>query len=250
LAKAAAVKATQLDDSIAQPHVTLGNLYALYERNWAAGEREFLRAIELNPNSIDAHFMYGDFLISLKRNREWDTEIHKVLALDPMSSFTRTFYGWHLVYLGKCDEAIEVLNEVISQQPNSSSAHLGLWGAYYKKHMDAEAMQEAISFFEAIHDQETAEALSRGFSRADYRQGMHEGAKVLTARAAHAYVPAIRIARLYAHAGDADNALQWLNQANQNRETPMGHLGVACDWDPLRGDPRFQQLMLGMNFPH
>jgi hypothetical protein len=116
--------------------------------------------------------------------------------------------------------------------------------------MDSEAMQEAIRFFEAIHDQETATALSHGFGRAGYRQGMHEGAKVLAERATHAYVPATRIARLYAHAGDADNALQWLNQANQNRETPMGHLGVACDWDLLRADPRFRQLTLSMNFPH
>jgi len=72
--------------------------------------------------------MYAGYLISLKRNQEWQTEIQNALALDPMSSFTRTFYGWQLVYLGRCDEAIEVLQKVLASQPDFASAHLGLWG--------------------------------------------------------------------------------------------------------------------------
>ena len=77
--------------------------------------------------------MYADYLVSHKRNQEWQVEVQKALALEPMSSFTRTFYGWELVYLGRCDEAIEALHAALALQPGFASAYMGLWGAYYKK---------------------------------------------------------------------------------------------------------------------
>lgn len=248
-AMAAALKALQLDPNLSEPHVTLANIDSLYQRDWAAAEREFRLAIQLNPNSAYAHFMYADFLISLKRNQEWQQEIQRALTLDPMSPFTRTFYGWHLIYLGRDDEAIELLQTVLASQPGFASAHMGLWGAYYKKHMEAEALQEAVKFFNAINDEESAAALNAGYHQAGYREGMKRAADILTLRAQRSHVPGIRIARLYAHAGDTDRALLWLEKADEARETPLSHLGVAWDWDLLRSDPRFQELLRRLNFP-
>ena len=128
------------DSSLSEPYVSLANIETGYERDWAAAERNFQLAIELNPSSADAHFMYADYLISLKRNREWQVEVERAMALDPMNVFPRCFYGWHLIYLGRYDEAIDLLQKIVASQPNFSSAHLGLWGAYYRKKMDKEAL--------------------------------------------------------------------------------------------------------------
>jgi eukaryotic-like serine/threonine-protein kinase len=248
-AKAAALKALQLDGTLSEAHVSLGNIEAEYERDWVAAERDFRRAIELNPSSADAHFMYADFLISIGRNQQWQTEVQQAMNLDPMNSFLRCFYGWHLVYLGRYDEAIDVMQKVVATQPNFSSAHMGLWGAYYRKHMEKEALEEAVKFFEALNDQEAVAALTTGYHQAGYREAMRRAAEVLAARAQHSHVAGVRIARLYAHAGDADRALSWLQKAYEARETPLVHLGVAWDWDQLRPDPRFQDLLRRLHFP-
>jgi serine/threonine-protein kinase len=248
-AKAAALKALQLDDTISEAHVSLANIEAEYEHDWPAAEQQFRRAIELNPSSANAHFMYADYLISLRHNQEWHTEVQQAMSLDPMSSFFRCFYGWHLVYLGRYDEAINVMQEVIAAQPNFSSAHMGLWGAYYKKRMEKDALEEALKFFEILNDQPAVTALTAGYRERGYREAMRRAADVLAARAQHPHVASVRIARLYAHAGDQERALSWLEKAYAARETPLIHLGVAWDWDLLRPEPRFQDLLHRMSLP-
>ena len=128
-AKASVSRALELDDSLAEAHITLANIESLYDHNWSAAEREFRRGIELNPNSADGHFMYADFLISMKRVGEWSTEIHRTLDLDPFNPFFQCFYGWQLIYVQRYDEAIAQLSKVLATEPDFSSAHMGLWGA-------------------------------------------------------------------------------------------------------------------------
>jgi len=248
-AKAAVSKALALDDTLAEAHVAFANFAGPYDHEWSIAEREYRRAIELNPSSADGHFMYADFLISMKRVDEWNTEIHKTLELDPFNPFFQCFYGWHLIYLGRYDEAIEQLRKVLATVPDFSSAHMGLWGAFYKKGMNDEALAEARRFFSVLHDREVDEALTRGYSEGGYARAMHRGAEVLAGRSKRIHVPAVRIARLYAHAGDKDEALRWLKKACDERETPLTHLAVAWDWDLLRFDSRFQDLLRNMKLP-
>jgi len=249
-AKALAKKAIELDPSLAEPHVSLGNIDAGLDHDWAAAERHFQRAIQANPSHANAHFMYADLLISLHRNAEWDVEIHRALALDPMDYYFRAaFYGWHLIYLRRYDEAIETLKGVLSTNPDFSSAHMGLWGAYYKKHMDKEAYAEAVRFYEVIRDQEAVEAMHTGWTAGGYREAMKRAGDVLAARAEHKHVPGVRIARLYAHAGQNDLALTWLERATNARESPLEHLAVAWDWETLYPDPRFQELLQRLHLP-
>jgi len=248
-AKAAVSKALALDDTLSEAHITLANIVGAYEHDWPAAEHEFRRGIELNPNSADGHFMYADFLISMKRTEEWNREIHRTLELDPFNPFFQCFYGWQLVYLQRYDEAIAQFRKVLATVPDFSSAHMGLWGAFYKKGMHDEALAEARKFFAVLHDREVEEALTRGHSEGGYARAMHLGAEVLAARSKHTHVPAVRIARLYAHAGDKDEVLRWLDKACDERETPLSHLGVAWDWDFLRSDPRFQDLLRRVGLP-
>jgi TolB-like protein/Tfp pilus assembly protein PilF len=242
-AKEAVSKALQLDNSIAEAHITLANIVSIYDHDWSAAEREFRRGTELNPNSADGHLMYSDFLISMKRLEEWQTEIQRVLELDPFNSFFRCFYGWHLVYLQRYDEAIAQLHKALAIEPDFSSAHMGLWGAFYKKGMWQEALAEARKFFAVLGDREVEDALTRGYAEGGYAGAMHRGAEVLATRSQRTHVPGMRIARLYAHAGENDQVMKWLQLACEQRETTLIHLGVGWDWDTLRADSRFQDLL-------
>ena len=248
-AKAAVGTALRLDDKLPDAHILMGNIVGPYDHDWAQAEQEFRRGVELNPNSADGHFFYSDFLISMRREAEWKREIQRTLELDPFNPFYQCFYGWQLAYLGRNDEAIAQLSKVLAANPEFSSAHLGLWGAYYKKGMYGEALEEARKFFAVLGDHEVESALSRGYTTRDYARAMHLGAGVLAARSRHSYVPAIRIARLYAHAGDKDQVIKWLERAYDRRESPLIHLGVAWDWDAMRGDQRFTELLRRARLP-
>jgi predicted Zn-dependent protease len=92
--------------------------------------------------------MFADFLISTRRYEEWATEMQRVWELDPANPFSQCFYGWHLVYINQCDEAIAQLNKVLNPTPDFPAAHMGLWGAYYRKSMYEEAMTEAQKFLQ------------------------------------------------------------------------------------------------------
>jgi serine/threonine-protein kinase len=221
----------------------------LFEWDWPAAETEFRRAIELNPSHANAHLMYADYLISLRRTEEWEVEIRQTLELDPLNFFFQCFYGWHLVYVRRYDAAIAQLRKVFAMQPGFSSAHMGLWGAFYQKALYTEALAEAREFFAVLGDREIVESLDRGSAEGGYRRAMRCAADSLSARADRIHVPAVRIARVYAHAGENERSLAWLERAYDQRESPLVHLGVGWDWDGLQGDPRFQDLLRRMNLP-
>ena len=167
-----------------------------------------------------------------------------------MIYFLQCFFGLELIYLHRYDEAIEHLHRTLKTDPNFSSAQLGLWGAFYQKRMFAEALAEARTFFAILGDRQIADVLARGDSEPDYRDAMRRAAEKLSVRSQQSYVPALRTARLYAHAGDKGQALDWLEKACQEHEPPLIHLPVAWDWDNLRDEPRFQDLLRRLNVPH
>jgi len=247
--KAAAVKAIELDDTLAEAHVTLANFRFCHEWDWDGAETEFQRAIQLNPNDAHGHFFYADFLISMKRPKEWRAESRRALELDPFNVFFQCFLGWQLVYVGQYDDAIAQLRKTLRIEPDFSSVYLGLWGAFYQKQMNEEALAEAKKFFAVLRDNEAVEALDYGYAQAGYPRAMSLAAENLAARSNRTHVPAFRIARLYAHAGEKDRALEWLEKAYEQRESPLVHLSVGWDWDSLRSDPRFQDLLGRMKFP-
>jgi eukaryotic-like serine/threonine-protein kinase len=248
-ARAAALKAIELDDTLAEAHISLGNVRFQSEFDWRGAEKEFRRAIQLNPNSAEAHFFYSDFLISMRRLEEARVELERTLELDPLNFGFQCFAGWHLLYRHRPDEAIEVLNKALRIEPNYSSARLALWGAYYQKRMYDEALAEARRFFAVLGDGEVAEALERGFRKGGYPEAMIQTAETMVARTQRAHVPAFRIARLYAQAGEKDRALDWLEKAWQERENPLVHLAVGWDWDTLQEEPRFQDLLRRLGLP-
>jgi TolB-like protein len=242
-------RALELDDSLADVHVTLGNQAAV-ELDWTGAERELRRAIEVNPNLSDGHFFYADLLLTaLNRADDAKREMQRALELDPLDEFIWSFYGWHLNYLGRYDEAIPIFQRLLPTGPNKASNHLGLWGAYFRKGMYKEALSSAREYFVAAGDGEFAGALGTGSDRTSYVAAMLRTGEAMVARSTQRHVPAIRIARMFAHAGDKDRAFQWLELAFQNHESPLARLGVFWDWADLRSDPRFRDLLARLHLP-
>ncbi|HXY13220.1 MAG TPA: protein kinase [Terriglobales bacterium] len=245
-AKAAALKAIELDDSLAEAHISMGMIRAA-EWNWDEATKEYGRATELTPNSADAHFFLSDLAISRGHPQEWKTHIDRALKLDPLNFFFQCFYGWQLLYLRRYDEAIAELRKALRTEPNLPAAHLRLWSAYYGKGVHEEAVAAAKTFFETLGDKEVVQALHRGYADAGYSGAMRLAAETLTERSRFTYVQPTQIARLYAHAGDRDHALEWLEKAYEERLIAMVHLGVDLDWSSLHSESRFQDLVRRVN---
>jgi len=241
-------KALALDDTLADVHVAMGN-HKSTEWDWAGAEREFKQAIAANPNLADAHFFYSDFLLAQKRPVEWNREMQRALELDPLNDFNRSFYGWHLNYQRRYDEAIPIFQQLLPTGPNKASNYLGLWGAYHRKRMYAEALAAARNYFVAAGDGEFSEALGTGRDAAAYRAAMIRTGEAMVEGSKRRHVPALRIARMFAHAGDNDRAIEWLEKAYANRESPLARLGVVWDWLDLHADPRFQDLLRRLKLP-
>jgi len=247
-AKTAALHAVQIDDTLAEVHVTLANLKFCHEWDWPGAAAEFERAIHLNPNSADAHLFYGDFLMSLGRTTDAAKEMTRALELDPFNFFFQCFFGWHLVYLREYRRAIAQLNKTLGFEPRFASAHLGQWGAFAGLGLYDEALGSARRFFEALDDREACDALGASTGERGYRTAMRRAADTLAARATGTHVSAVRVARLYAQARDRKSALEWLERAFQRRESPLVHLDVAWDWLELRRETRFRDLLNRIGF--
>jgi TolB-like protein len=248
-ARAAALKALVLDDTLSEVHELLGNVRRHFDWDWEGAERAFRDAIQLDPNAATAHFMYADFLVSMERPREATAEMTRALELDPLNFLFSCFLGWHLVYLRRYDEAITQLRKTLKTEPTYAAVYLGLWGAFYQKKVYDQALSAAQAFFSLLGDTELAAILGCDGAQPDYPAVMRQAAETLARRRHVAHVPALRIARLFAHAREDDRALDWLEKACDEREPPLVHLRVAWDWDHLRRHPRFRELMRRMNFP-
>jgi Tfp pilus assembly protein PilF len=247
-AKATAMKAMELDDSLAEVHEIMAGIKLHSEYDWHGAEQSYQRAIQLDRNHADSHFFYSDLLFSLGRPLEAQAEAACALELDPLNFLFRCFHGWHLVYLRRYDEAIAQLEQTLETEPNYPAAHLGLWGAFYKKGEYSNALREAGTFFGLLGDQHLSNILTGDRDEAGYASAMQRAAETLAASAEHRHVPALRIARLYAHAEAKDEALGWLERAYEQHEAAMVHLQVAWDWDCLREHARFQTLLRSINF--
>lgn len=247
--KEAALKAIELDDSLSEAHDVLATVRFYFEWDWERAEDELKRAIELNSNNVHARLMWAEFLSSMRRSEEAMVEIKRAMELDPLNHFPQQMYGGHLLQAHCYDNAIAQFKKTLKMEPSFSVAHEGLWIAYHQKGMDKEAVSEAKEYFAAQDMGDVTDALARGYEKAGYPEAMRQGAKLLEERSKKTYVLATRIALLYAHAGEKELALDWLENAYKARETFMVYLNVDLQWDSIRENPRFQDLLDRMNFP-
>ena len=247
--KAAALKAFELDNTIGQVHNVLAGVSFYWDRDWSAAEREYQRAIELNPNYPAAHVFYWHFLNWQRRPEEARAHIERALELDPFQSFFQNAYGVHLLFARRYDEAIVQVRKVLRTDPNFQMAQHLLWLLFQQKGMYEEELAEKKQFSALLGDRELVEAIERGYGQGGYAGAMRLAAETLAARSKRTYVKPTQVAHRYAYAGEKDRALEWLEKGYQERDTHLIFLNLMPDWDSLRSDPRFQDPLRRMNFP-
>ncbi len=180
------------------------------------------------------------------RPQEGRAQIERALELDPLNAFFRGVYGWQLMIMRQYNDAIAQVRKAHGTEPHP---HVyALWAAFHQKRMYEEAVAEAKKYFAVLGHSEVAEALA-GYTEGGYPRAMRRAAETLAARSKLSYVLPTQVAALYAHAGEKDRALDWLETAYQERDPLMVYLNVEPTWDSLRDDPRFQDIVRRMNFP-
>ncbi len=246
-AKAAALKALEYDDTLAEAHTSLAAVKHFYEWDWLGAEEEYRRAIELNPGYPTAHHWYAELLTMLGQHEKAIAEIKHALELDPLSLIINSDAGSYIYYARQHDQAIEQLHKTIEIDPNFAGAHKWLGETYVQKGMYGAAIEEF----------QKAATLSPGNPRYEaasvYAYAMVgkrvDATNILAALKKGGHLSAIGVAVIHTGLDEKEQALEWLEKAYEKHESELAFLKVDPRFDPLRSDPRFQSLLRRMNFP-
>jgi TolB-like protein/DNA-binding winged helix-turn-helix (wHTH) protein/Flp pilus assembly protein TadD len=248
-AKAAAIKALELDSTLGEAHNSLAFCLDGFDWNFDSAGKEFLRAIDLNPGYATAHHWYAWHLALLRRFDEALAEMRKAESLDPLSLVINADLAELLVLAHSYDESIQQSRKTIEMDPNFGLAHNHLGQAYLQKRMYDEAIAELQKAVQLSGGGPTCMA---NLARADAASGKRTEAEKLLSdlkkRSSPGYSHGSEIAVIYASLGDSDQAMNWLEKGYEERFNPGVLLRPGLD--PLRADPRFQDLVRRIGLPH
>jgi tetratricopeptide (TPR) repeat protein len=245
-AKAAALKALEIDDTLAEAYTSLGVIKVFYEWDWAGAEREFERALALNPGYADVHQRYGLYLVAMGRFREAAEEFKCAQELDPLSLITITMAGYPFYYGREYDRAVKQFRKALEMDPNFSMAHFRLALAYEQKGLYEKAIAELETSKTLSDDRDVIAALSHVYALMGRREKAESALAELQDRASQTYVSSYNLAAIYTALGEKDLALEWLERACDERSYWLIYLGVDPLLDGLRDDIRFTNLMRRM----
>ena len=242
-ARAAALKAIELDDTLSDAHASLAFVAYSYDWNWEEAEKEFKRSLELNPSNATAHQWYSEYLADLSRWQPAIAEAERAAAVDPMSSIIHENLARPYYYSRHLERAIAYSKQTLQEDPDFSISHLRLGRAYSAQGRYAEAAAEFQRYFTLSGGSTLALAsLANVRARAGERQEALRLAAQLRSEAARKNVPAYQFALIYAGLGDSAEALRWLEKAYQERSDFLVCLRVEPLFDGLRADARFQAI--------
>src|SRR5580704_2063181 len=249
-AKAAAQKALGINDQLAEAYTSLGVIAEMYEWNWPEAEKNFKRAIELDPNYSVAHEFYGDGYLSLiGKNEEGIEEIRKAHELDPLSPIIATDLAKRLSLEKKYAEAVTEFKNILDVDPDFVQAQYYLAETYEQMGL----YPEAISELKKIKSWEdlplTLEELGYIYARQGKRHEALQMIAELQRRSTHHYTDSASAARIYIALGDKDSAFVWLQKGYDEHSPHMILIDADSAYDPLRSDPRFQNLVRRIGLP-
>ena len=247
-AKAAALDALRIDETLAEAHASLAMIDELYDWNWKSADTEFKRAIELNPNYATAHHWYAMYLSAMGRNDEALAEIRRAEALDPVSLITDTNEGWILFCARQYDQAINKLQATIEMDPNFANAHYKLALVYEIKGMYKEAVEEHLKSKALSGDiSENVEKLKAAYATSGSKGYYREELRQLKDTSTRGYVLPKYFVLTELQLGNTEETLKWLEAAYKERTEPLAYLRVDPRFDSLRSDARFEDLLRRVN---
>lgn len=241
--KEASQKAVQLDDSLADAHASLGYVKWVYDWDWPGAENEFRRAIQLKPGNAICHGMYARYLNTMGRFEEAFREHQIARELDPTALVLINDMAAHFLVLRQYDKAIAEYRMLLDMDPNFVEAHEDLAIAYKSEGMEEESIAELEQAAILDGQRNLAEAMKIGYARGGYKGALRARLKYNQhRRSAGAHIDFWDDAWTHAQLGNKDLALQALEKAFAERENIVW-LNVDPEWDPIRADPRFQDLV-------
>jgi len=245
--RAAALQAIALDDNSAGAHVALAVVKTWTDWDWAGAQKAWQRALDLNPNDATTQAYYSHFLAIMGCADAAIPHIELALDLDPFNALFHSLYAGILNYHRRYEDAVAAARTALAMQPDAPVAREQLNLALTAQGMHDEKLAAQRERF--AHDSELVAALERGLEEAGYEGAQRRIADVLAARYDKpGGVRARTIARLYFDAGDKDLAIDWFEKAYEEHDPNLPYIGRPF-WNPLRSDPRFQDLLRKMNLP-
>jgi TolB-like protein/DNA-binding winged helix-turn-helix (wHTH) protein/Flp pilus assembly protein TadD len=250
-AKAAALKAIELNDTLAEPHASLAFIAETYEWEWATAEREYNRALQLDPGDARVHHWYAGYLMYVGRLEDGISEARRARDLDPLSLPVNNALAGRLLVTDRYDEALGQVQKTLGLDSHFAPAHQTLGWIYLRGEKREEAIQEFLEALQLAGSDDTDMMLDLGFAYAtagDRREARRMLAKL---RSLHerGLVPSGSIAILYGALGELNEAFAWLEKAYKERDPQLTYLKAGRRFEPLRHDPRFQKLMHRVGLP-
>ena len=250
-AKAAVDHALELDESVGEAHLALARVIALHDWNWPLAEKEYKRALELNPQSDRAHFYFAEYLQVMGRSDEGIVQAREAIALDPLDPGSVSEIGYHFYTARRYDEAIEAFQSALKLEPELLSGHLGLAWAYGEKKMYTQALAEARQAVTLSNRNEVALATLGNILGGAGQTG--EAIKLLDEMqltSARRYVSPCLMALVQGAVGETNQALESLMRGYDQRDMWMIYLEVDPHNDSLRADSRFKTLSRKIGLSH
>lgn len=245
-AKAAAMAAVQIDDTLAEAHTSLAYAKMNSDWDWPGAEREFRQALDLNYNYPTAHHWYSEYLAAMGRLDESLAEAKQALELDPQSIIINTNIGYILFLARRYDEAIDAFKSTLEMDPNFGFARSLLGQAYAEKGMWDEALAEwgaPVDSIVELRDGAEKAAVNGVYQRSGVKAYLNKRAEIEARRSRRGYASACNIGLLFAGCGKVEEAFNWLERAYEERDPYLVWLKVGPSPDALRSDPRFQDLL-------
>jgi tetratricopeptide (TPR) repeat protein len=248
-AKEAAVKALEMDETLAEAHTSLAFIKFRWDRDRVEAEREFQLAIKHKANYAPAHQWYSSYLVALERFDEAVAEARRTSELEPLSFTASSHLGWILYLSGRNDEAITQCTKILSLDPNSFPARRYLGLAYEQKGMYPQAIDQFQQGVKLSGSPLMLALLGHAYAVSgktkDAQQVLSDLHDLSESHDANSrrYVSPYTVAAIYTGLGDKDQAFKWLEQANEERDVWLMNLKVDPVFAKLRSDKRFQDLL-------
>jgi tetratricopeptide (TPR) repeat protein len=243
-ARAAARKALEIDDGLAQAHATLGIAFMNYDRDWSSAESEYKKAIALDGNYATAHHWYGLLLMALGRFEESQAQLRRAAELDPFSVVIQGNMSRAFLFARQFDRAVEEARKAVAIDPNSGVGHIYAANVYEAKKMTREAIAENETVARLLG--RTAYglmALGRAQALSGRRAEALATVEEMKSFSAHRYMSPAFVALVLRHLGDKKQVLDWWEKACEDRIFEVIFLKVDPMNDDLRDEPRFAALL-------